>query len=63
MKNPDSGADLSFVSSDSSSSQFKDGMAGLLSIKGNPVIQQMVATCDQKYPMVKQLLAELFDLL
>lgn len=61
MKNPDSGADFSFVSSDSSSSQFKDGMAGLLSIKGNPTLQKMVAVCDQKYPVVKQLLTELFD--
>lgn len=58
-KNPDDGAELSFVSSGNQTNKVKEGLAGLFNIQANQKLLNMLSDCDNKYPHVKQILEEL----
>ncbi len=57
--NPDTGADISFVSSGSQTNRVKEGLAGMFNLKANKKLLNLIAECDSKYPYVKQALSEL----
>ena len=59
--NPDTGTDISFVSSGSQSTGVKEGLAGMFNLKANKKLLALLAECDSKYPYVKQALLELSD--
>ncbi|WP_405384030.1 ATP-dependent nuclease [Phascolarctobacterium sp.] len=57
--NPDSGADISFVSSSNQTNRVKEGLAGLFNLKANKKLLSLINECDGKHPYVKQALREL----
>lgn len=61
INNPDNGADISFVSSGDATNRVKEGLAGLFNIQANPKILDLLATCHEKYPNVREELEKLFN--
>lgn len=59
--NPDSGADVPFVSSGNQTNRVKEGLAGMFNLKGNRKLITLLEECDFKYPYVKQALLALSD--
>ena len=57
--NPDTGADLSFVSSGNQTNRIKEGMAGMFNLKANKKLLSLLRECDAKYPFVKRALTDL----
>lgn len=57
--NPDTGADISFVSSGSQTNRVKEGLAGLFNLRANKKLLSLLSECDAKYPYVRQALSEL----
>jgi predicted ATP-dependent endonuclease of OLD family len=53
-KNPDSGGDISFVSSNENTNRLKEGIAGIFNIEGNQKLIQLLNECDKQYPKVKE---------
>lgn len=58
-RNPDSGADISFISSGNQTNRIKEGLAGLFNIQANKNLLNLLSDCDKKYPYVKQMIEEL----
>lgn len=57
--NPDTGAELSFVSSGSQTNKVKEGLAGMFTLKANKKLLSLLSECNTKYPYVKNALEEL----
>ena len=55
--NPDTGAQISFVSSGEQTCQLKEGLAGLFNLKANKKLLTLVGECAKKYPYVKEALS------
>lgn len=60
-KNPENGADISFVSSGNITNRIKEGLAGLFSLEANKKLISLLTTCAKKYPTVKSELINLCD--
>lgn len=57
--NPDTGADISFVSSGNQTNRVKEGLAGMFNLRANKKLLSLLNECDAKYPYVRQALSEL----
>lgn len=57
--NPDTGADISFVSSGSQTNHVKEGLAGMFNLRANKKLLSLLNECDIKYPYVRHALSEL----
>jgi len=58
-RNPENGADISFVSSGNATNKIKEGLAGLFNLEANKKLQDLLENCNKKYPEVKTFLFEL----
>lgn len=58
-QNPDSGAEISFVSSNNHTNRIKEGLAGMFNIQANKKLLNILSDCDKKYPYVKQAIEQL----
>jgi predicted ATP-dependent endonuclease of OLD family len=58
-KNPNNGAEISFVSSGEQTNRVKDGLAGMFNLQANRKLLSILDECNRKYPDVKMLLSEL----
>ncbi len=58
-KNPESGNEISFIYSDSSSSSVKEGLASIFTIEGNREIIRILDLNNENYPEVKKFLEQL----
>lgn len=52
--NPDTGMEISFVSSGNQVNSVKEGLAGLFNLEANKVILSLIKECNDKYPFVKE---------
>lgn len=52
--NPQTGADISFVSSGQATNQLKESLAGVFELEGNRKLLKIVEEADKKYPNVKK---------
>ena len=57
--NPETGAEISFISSSHATCRIKDGLAGLFKIEGNRILINLLNECNEKYPDVKDNLLEI----
>lgn len=58
-KNPDNGADLSFVSSGNQTNRIKEGLAGMFNIQANKKLLTILCDSDIKYPYVRYAIEQL----
>lgn len=57
--NPDTGTEISFVSSGSQTNRVKEGLAGMFNLRANKKLLSLLSECATKYPYVKEALREL----
>lgn len=57
--NPDTGAEISFVSSGIQTNRVKEGLAGMFNLEGNKALLSLLNECNIRYPYVKEALKEL----
>lgn len=57
--NPQTGAEISFVSSGQATNQLKESLAGVFELEGNKKLLKIVEDADKKYPHVKTELIKL----
>lgn len=57
--NPDTGAEISFISSGNQTNRVKEGLAGMFNLEANKVILSLINECNAKYPYVKEAINEL----
>lgn len=60
--NPQTGADISFVSSGQATNQLKESLAGVFELEGNRKLLRIVEEADKKYPYVKEALIKMSKL-
>ena len=60
--NPQTGAEISFVSSGQATNQLKESLAGVFELEGNKKLLKIVEEADKKYPYVKTELIKLSKL-
>ena len=60
-KNPDCDADFSFTSSGKATNTIKEGLSGFFNIQSNKELIAKLKDADIKYPVVKQVLIDLFS--
>ena len=58
-KNPENGAEISFVSSGENTNRIKEGLAGMFSIQANKKVIELMSKCHEQYPCVKEYLQDL----
>lgn len=59
--NPETGAEISFVSSGNETKQIKEGLAGIFNLEANKVLLNLLKECNDKYPYVKEAINNLCD--
>jgi len=60
-KNPESGNDISLISSQEVTNRAKEGLAGLFNIEGNRNLINLLNECNDKYPTVKENLIKILQ--
>lgn len=58
-KNPDNGAEISFVSSGYATNKVKEGLSGIFNLEANKNLLSLLDECNQQYPFVKSELEKL----
>ena len=59
--NPDTGAEISFISSRNQTNKVKEGLAGMFNLEANKVLISLLNECNNKYSYVKEAVNELCD--
>ena len=59
--NPDTGAEISFVSSGNQTNKVKEGLAGMFNLEANKVLLSLLNECNNKYSYVKEAVNKLCD--
>lgn len=59
--NPDTGAEISFISSGNQTNKVKEGLAGMFNLEANKVLISLLNECNNKYSYVKEAVNELCD--
>lgn len=57
--NPDTGAEISLISSGNQTNRIKEGLAGMFNLEANKALLSLLNECNTKYPYVKKALEEL----
>lgn len=57
--NPDTGVEISFISSGNQTNRVKEGLAGMFNLEANKRLLSLLNECNAKYPYVKEAIYEL----